>query len=150
MNITEWLFLSGIALLILIGGSILHCCGNMKIKTDDSLLKFAVVKRNTWIRASIIWISLYYWLVLNTILTTLIVLYISCYENMEEPGMKIRIFAYSAISLFSSVCPYIVNMLDVSKAYRRAFRILDNAILSGNNLKEAIRVGEETIDNSHK
>ena len=150
LSISEWLFLAGIFVLVLFCGGTVLCCGRMRIETEDWLKKLAVSKRNIWIRSSVIWMSLYYWLVLNSILTTLIVLYISCYEDMGDTGMRIRVFAYSAISLFSSICPYIVNMLDVSKAYRAAFRVVDNIILSDGDLREAIRKGEEIIDGAHK
>ena len=150
MYISEILFCIGICSALLICCGIVMLCGKYPVPNDDEVKRNAVIKRNIWIRTSAIWLCFYYWLVLNSILTTLIVLYISCYENMNLEDMKIRVFAYSAISLFSSVCPYIVNILDVSRAYRRAFRLIDDAIFSNGNMANALRKGEKIIEKEHK
>ena len=71
-------------------------------------------------------------------------------ENMELPEMQARIFFYSVISLFSSICPYIVNLQEVSKAYRKAYRILDEALLLNKDLTSAIIDGEKIIETVHK
>lgn len=148
---TEILFFGGIIIAVVICLCILLFCG--KYPTDnieDKSKIMAIKKRNIWIRTSVIWLALYYWLVLNSVLTTLIVLYISCYRDMTLESMQIRVFMYSALSLFSAICPYIVNMLDVSKAYRSAFRGLDNAINLKGDLAKAICEGEEMIAKVHK
>lgn len=79
-------------------------------------------------------------------MTTLIVLYISCYENMQDVEMQVRVFAYSAISLFLSISPYVFNLLGLAKAYRKAFRVLDYAITTNGDIGNAMKEGEEIID----
>lgn len=150
MYVSEILFSVGIGAMMIILIGVCCVCGKYPTTNCDEMKKVAISKRNNWIRTSVIWISLYYWLVLNSILTTLIVLYISCYEDMGLDSMKMRVFTYSAISLFSSVCPYVMNIQGVAKAYRKAFMGLDYAIMTNSDLAEAIKTGEGIIDDSYK
>ncbi len=150
MYITEILFVIGIVILMLAVIGILLICGKQDEKRQVEMVRLAIIRRNIWLKTSIIWMCLYYWLVLNSILTTLIVLYVSCYEDMNLRDMKVRVFAYSAISLFSSICPYIVNMLNVSLAYRSAYRLIDDAILSNENIVKMMQEGENIIADAHR
>lgn len=144
-------FIAGIIFLVVMCGFALNVCGKYPIKEEEDIKrKEAFEKRKIWIRSSIIWLSIYYWLILNSILTTLLVLYISCYENMGVNEMQARVFFYSVISLFSSICPYVVNLQEISKAYRKAYRVLDKALVLNENLAEALVEGEKIIYSAHK
>ena len=61
-------------------------------------------------------------------------------------GVKYRIIFLSILAIFTSICPYVVDLKKMSKLYRNAFRVLDEAILNNGNLKEAINKGEDEID----
>ena len=148
MHVADEMFLGGIVLMVAFCLLSLALCGKRKSDTKDENKKVAITKRNVWIKSSIIFSALYYWTVLSSIMTTLIVLYISCYENMDDAGMRERVFLYSAISLMLSIIPYVVNLLGLSKAYRKAFLIMEKAITSNEKIEEAIKNGEEIIDDS--
>ena len=151
MCTTDIIFLLGIGVLVLFCAGTLVLCTNKSILQDTGKIEKAILKRrNIWLKSSIIWLSLYYWVVLNSILTTLFVIYISCYEDMTKDEMRVRIFFYSSVSLFLAICPYIVNMMDVSKAYRKAYCLLDDAINSQGNIINAMKEGECLIAEAHK
>lgn len=150
LHVSDLFFIAGIILLFTLCSLVLVICERYPMQEDDTIKNSAIKRRNIWLRSSIIWLCVYYWLILNSILTTVVVLYISCYENMELPEMQVRIFFYSVISLFSSICPYIVNLQEVSKAYRRAYRILDEALVLNKDFTNAIIDGEKIIETFHK
>lgn len=148
--ISEWMFLAGVLICIIACFGALFRCGKYPDCDKSETKRFiAIKKRNIWIRTSIIWHSLYYWSTLNSILSTLIVLYISCYGNMQDNGMRIRVFVYSALSLFSSICPFVVNLGNVARAYRTAYNLVDKALSMDGNLGEAVSKGEDIITSAH-
>lgn len=101
---------------------------------------------NRWLKASVLCITVYYWCILCSIFSTLTVLHISCFEGAITTGVKYRIIFLSILAIFTSICPYVVDLKKMSKLYRNAFRILDEAILKNDNLEEAINKGEDEID----
>lgn len=106
----------------------------------------AIKIRNNWLRASVLCITIYYWCILCSIFSTLTVLHISCFEEAIDNVLKYRIIFLSILSIFTSICPYVVDLKQMSKVYRKAFRILDEEILKDGNLEEAITLGEQEID----
>lgn len=112
-------------------------CKNIKAK--------AIKKRNNWLKGSIICIGFYYWCILCSIFSTLLVLHIGCYGNMQDDADKIKLVLLSIVSIFTNVCPYIVDLKKMSKAYRKAFCVIDEAILKDKELSDAITKGENEI-----
>jgi hypothetical protein len=118
---------------------------NFKNNIDDAILKDAYYRRKIWIRSSITWLAVHYFIVLSTFLSTSIVIYVS----MIDEG-KGKILFYSIISFFSSIITYIVNPYKTSLAYREAYMLIDFALLNNENIQEAIKNGETLIHKGHK
>lgn len=116
------------------------------ISTNDNLIKIANKLRNTWLGSSIAFLIAQYWCVLISILSTLIVLYLGCFEDTTLVVIKARLILYSALSLFATICPYVVNFSKWSKKYRLAFFELEKQLLSSNDLGKAIVEGEKIIN----
>lgn len=111
----------------------------------ESIKAKAIKKRNNWLKGSIICIVFYYWCILCSIFSTLLVLHIGCYGNLDSPTDKTMVVLLSIVSIFTNVCPYIVDLKKMSKAYRKAFCIIDEAILKDEDLADAITQGENEI-----
>ena len=112
---------------------------------DDAILKDAYYRRKIWIRSSITWLAVHYFIVLSTFLSTSIVIYVS----MSDEG-KGKILFYSIVSFFSSIITYIVNPYKTSLAYRKAYMLIDFALLNNENIQESIKNGEKIIYKGHK
>lgn len=112
---------------------------------DDVMLQDAHYRRTIWLRASITWLAVHYFIVLSTFLSTSIVIYAS----MMDAG-KTKILFYSIISFFSSIITYIVNPYKTSMAYRKAYMLIDFALLKNANIQEALEKGESLIYKGHK
>ena len=117
-----------------------------KKQYDSGISTIARKLRNSWLRYSLICIFMYFWCILFSILCTLLVLHISCFSTDFGPSVRARIIIYSIISIFTTICPYIVDLKALSKAYREAFRQLDTALLKNTSLEDAIEKGEELIN----
>lgn len=125
---------------------VLISSGHYKERDKDKGIRYkAIKKRNNWLKSSIISIGFYYWCILCSIFSTLIVLHIGCYGNMQNPDDKIKLVLLSIVSIFTNVCPYIIDLKKMSKAYRKAFCIIEEAILKDKGLEDAITKGEEEI-----
>ena len=118
---------------------------NAKNNIDDTILKDAYYRRKIWLRSSITWLAIHYFIVLSTFLSTSIVIYVS----MVDAG-KGKILFYSIVSFFSSIITYIVNPYKTSLAYREAYMLIDFALLNNENIQEAIKNGEKLIHKGHK
>lgn len=112
---------------------------------DDTILKDAYYRRKVWIRSSITWLAVHYFIVLSAFLSTSIVIYVS----MVDEG-KGKILFYSIISFFSSIITYIINPYKTSLAYREAYMLIDFALLNNENVQESIKKGEKLIYKGHK
>ena len=112
---------------------------------DDAILKDAYYRRKIWIRSSITWLAVHYFIVLSTFLSTSIVIYVSMVD--ERKG---KILFYSIVSFFSSIITYIVNPYKTSLAYREAYILIDFALLNNDNIQESIKKGEKIIYKGHK
>ncbi len=112
---------------------------------NNNIRDKAIKKRNNWLKGSIISIGFYYWCILCSIFSTLLVLHIGCFGDLEQTDDKITLVILSIVSIFTNVCPYIIDLKKMSKAYRKAFCIIDDAILKDKDLAEAIANGEKEI-----
>ena len=112
---------------------------------DDAILKDAYYRRKIWIRSSITWLAVHYFIVLSTFLSTSIVIYVSMVD--ERKG---KILFYSIVSFFSSIITYIVNPYKTSLAYRESYMLIDFALLNNENIQESIKKGEKIIYKGHK
>ena len=112
---------------------------------SDKATKLAVRQRNGYICSSAVFAFIHYWCILTSILSTLIVLYIGCFEDTNEQNIKVRMILYSALSLFTTICPYVVNLLKISRKYRKAFCIIETAILKDGDCGSALADCEKVI-----
>lgn len=115
---------------------------NKKIEIEKAI---AVRLRNSWLSSSIILVIIYYSCILISILSTLIVLHLGCFENTKEFLIKARLILYSISSLFTTICPYVVNFQKLSKKYREAFMSIEEALLVSTSYSDAIKKGEDLI-----
>ncbi len=125
------------------------CLGKKYGRQSTDIEKTAIRICNNWLRASLIFITVHYMCVLCSIFSTLIVLHISCFENTMENAVKFRIVFLSILAIFTNICPFVIDFKKMSKCYREAFIILDNAILTNitnkQDLANAITDGEKKI-----
>ncbi len=118
----------------------------------EGIIGKAYSLRNIWLKTTIIWMLVAYWMISSSMLSTLIVIYISS-ENNKGVDTN-RIIFYSIASLFVSVMYYVLSPMAVSRGYRRAFREINKAILKSEcqsvgkeiALADAIVMGEEYIE----
>ena len=147
MKITDMVMCVTLALtIVILFLTILLSKRKQVISTNDNLIKIANKLRNTWLGSSIAFLIAQYWCVLISILSTLIVLYLGCFEDTTLVVIKARLILYSALSLFATICPYVVNFSKWSKKYRLAFFELEKQLLSSNDLGKAIVEGEKIIN----
>lgn len=147
MNIVDIVMIVTLIMTFLIMVSTVYLSRRKKTPLEDvdNQIAIAVKLRNTWLGSSIAFLIAYYWFVLMSILSTLIVLYLGCFENTSLFEIKARLILYSAMSLFTTICPYVVNFLKISRKYRLAFCTLEEQLLMKNDLGNAIIEGEKII-----
>ena len=119
-----------------------------KMINEDEYIKLGRKMRNRWLGSSLACLIVYYWCILISLLSTLIVLYLGCFENTGLTAIKGRMIIYSAFSLFTTVCPYVVNFLKLSKKYRSAFCIIEEQLLTQGDIGKAIIEGEKIISSA--
>lgn len=153
MHVCDYIFLASIILLFIIVICVFLVAGKMSIENSNELVSLAVKKRNVYLRSSIIWLSIFYWLTLSSILSTIIVIYLCAYEKDDS----IRIFLYSVLSLFSIIIDFVLSPRVNSIGYRKAFRYIDNILLKtisvdtdSNEIINSINQCEDIIANIHK
>lgn len=112
---------------------------------DDKNAKLAIRQRNGYVCSSTVFAFIHYWCILMSILSTLMVLYIGCFEDVGEPNIKARMILYSALALFTNVCPFVVNLLKISRKYRQAFIIIEKALVENDKYGEALAECEKMI-----
>ncbi len=118
------------------------------ISSEDNFKKIATKLRNTWLGSSIAFVIVHYWCILISILSTLVVLYLGCFENTTLNEIKARLILYSVLSLFATICPYVVNFLKISKKYREAYIKVEEKLLITSDLGKAIVEGENIISSA--
>lgn len=119
--------------------------GRGKMANEDEITKLGRKLRNRWLGSSLACLIVYYWCVLISLLSTMIVLYLGCFEDTGLTAIKGRMILYSAFSLFTTVCPYVINFIKLSKKFRSAFCIVEEQLLTQGNVGSAIIAGEEII-----
>lgn len=107
--------------------------------------KLAVRQRNGYVCGAVVFAFIHYWYILTSILSTLIVLYIGVFEETGTTDIKARIVLYSVLSLFTTICPFVVNLLKISKKKREAFRIIEGELLKETKFGEALMRCESII-----
>lgn len=145
MLTVDWIVVAAMALsiIILVGTNIDATRG--KKYYPDNVDPMALRQRNCYLHSSIIFAFMHYWCILFSILSTLIVLYIGCYEETNLFSIKNRIILYSSLSLFTTICPYVVNLIKISRKYRLAFNIIEGALLGNGDYADALKKGEQLI-----
>lgn len=149
IEIYDWIFIFAIIIFFIvtiwvncISGKDFH---KDDINIEDDTLKDAYYRRQIWIRASITWLAVHYFIVLSTFLSTSIVIYVSTVNEGKE-----KIIFYSIVSFFSSIATYIINPYKTSLAYRKAYMLIDFALLNNGNIRTSIKNGEKIIYKGHK
>ena len=157
---TEYVFLFGLCVAIICcAGCLLMASAGIrkkkssKPKADSDLgpnLEEFEKARSVWLYTSILWEAAYYWVFLNAILCTLLVNYLTVFTEADSNQFRMRICFYSIISLISSLCPFVIKMDKRAKGFKKAFKLIDDAIYSNdlNKCVDAKREGEEEIDKS--
>lgn len=97
---------------------------------------FYVKKKNAFLRSSIIWLSIYYWLYLCSVLGTVLIVYIDRFHEEDN----IHIFVYSVLSLFFLMSELIINPQKVANGYRKAYMKMDYALNTKRNRADDISV----------
>ena len=146
MNVTDWVMIITLVLTVLILFLTVFISGRKHlVSNNDDLVEIAMKLRNTWLGSSIAFLIVHYWCVLISILSTLVVLYLGCFEDTTLVEIKARLILYSALSLFATICPYVVNFMKLSKKYRLAFCKIEEQLLNKNDIGKAIIEGEKII-----
>jgi hypothetical protein len=99
---------------------------------------------NRWLCSSTVCLFLYYWCILYSILLTLIVLHLSCFETSTDQ-IKARIALYSALSLFTNILPYVINLKKMSSKYRSAYMSLLPMTIEDSTLARVVVTAEINI-----
>ena len=125
-------------------------CYGVTNRRQEAEKTIAITLRNAWLFSSIAFKVVYYWCILNSILSTLIVLHLGCFDmasgsSLPEIDIRGRLILYSAVSLFTTICPYVINFQKLSKKYRNAFNSIELSLLSNSPYCEAIKEGENQI-----
>lgn len=107
--------------------------------------------KSIWLVSTIVWMLVGFWMISSSLLSTLIVIYIS--SDISNGVDTNRIIFYSIASLFVSVMYYALAPMAMSRGYRKAYQEINTAILKyeciekdGKALAEAIIKGEECIE----
>ncbi len=119
---------------------------------DKGIIGRGYSLKNVWLRSAIIWMLVAYWMISSSLLSTMIVIYIS--SDKDNNIDTNRIIFYSIASLFVSVMYYSLNPMSISRGYRKAFHDINRAILMTENqndereklLTDSIVRGEEYIE----
>lgn len=106
---------------------------------------YAIKLRNSWLCSSIVCLFIHYWCILYSILLTLIVLYLSCFETTSQNEIKVRVVLYSALSLFTNVLPYVINLKKLSSKYRSAYMSILPMTIEDPTLAKVVATAEVEI-----
>lgn len=121
---------------------------NKPYRKENRDIANAIKLRNSWLSSSIVCLFTHYWCILFSILLTLVVLYLSCFEDTNSNQIKVRLVLYSALSLFINILPYVINLKKISAKYRGAYLALVPSLnaLTCQPFANAIEKGEGEID----
>lgn len=107
--------------------------GSMKADTGDRTIDYYIKIKNKYMHGSIIFLGAFYWLTLFSLLSTIIVIYLSSLAHGDNTG---RIFCYSVISLLCTIINFVMNLRDISMAYRESAIILEKAVLKARDIHD--------------
>ncbi len=107
--------------------------GSMKADTGDRTLDYYIRVKNKYMHSSIIFLGIFYWLTLLSLLSTIIVIYLSSFDHSNNTN---RIFLYSVISLLCTVINFVINLRDISLAYRQCANIIQEAVLKARDIHD--------------
>lgn len=117
----------------------------------DGVIGQSFYLKSIWLVSTIVWMLVGFWMISSSLLSTLIVIYIS--SDVSNGVDTNRIIFYSIASLFVSVMNYALAPMAMSKGYRKAYQEINTAILKyeciekdKKVLAEAIIKGEEYIE----
>lgn len=122
---------------------------DLKIKEVSGIYKVAYIRKSVWLKSNIVWMVVNFWMISSAFLSTLIVIYISV-NNIDAR----KIVFYSIMSLFTSIMQYVLTPMAMARGYRKAYQIIDKAILSYEKngckdieiLEDALNLGEGYIE----
>lgn len=134
MIVIDWIMLALIGAAVVSTGIAVWRVGDRKILVFHNFVNGCITKqridtiikkRNFYIRQSVFWMMLNYAISILSISANIIVLYICAYgrELKEE-----HILIYTIISLCLTVFLLSVNPQSYYRRFRKAFRVIDNAI----------------------
>ena len=92
--------------------------GNMKDDTGNEVLDYYIRTTNACLHFSIWFLGAFYFVTLLSILSTIIVIYLTTFVEFRSVG---KIFLYSVISLFCTILNFVINLRDISTTYREGF-----------------------------
>ena len=98
----------------------------LKDDTGDGILDFYTRLSNKYVRFSIFFLGAFYFVTLLSVLSTIIVIYLTAFVESRS-GEKI--FLYSVISLFCTILNFVINLRDISTTYRAYFIKFEGEIL---------------------
>lgn len=125
MKAYDWITVGVTAVYLVVTAIACRLAGCEKAdKADETLNKYIKVK-NKHIKVSILWLCAYYWLTAISILSTIIVIYITTFPEDQE---TYKVFVYSVFSLFCTVINFVLNPREISAAYRKCFILLNRAV----------------------
>lgn len=107
--------------------------GSMMADTGDSTIDYYIKIKNKYMHYSIIFLGAFYWLTLFSLLSTIIVIYLSSLAPGDNTG---RVFLYSVISLLCTIINFVMNLRDISTAYRESTIILEKAVLKARDIHD--------------
>ena len=99
----------------------------LKDDTGDGILDFYTRLSNKYVRFSIFFLGAFYFVTLLSVLSTIIVIYLTAFVESRS-GEKI--FLYSVISLFCTILNFVINLRDISTTYRAYFIKFEGEIRS--------------------
>ena len=91
----------------------------------DERIDYILKKRNFFLRNSISWMMSFYALSVLSACSSILVLFLCAYPKDSD---EVAIFVFSAVSLCMTIFIMAVNPQNYYVKFRRAFRILDDAI----------------------
>ena len=146
----DWIMVAEVGISIFLLVCILCKSVRPQALYGDSVTKLAVKQRNLILCSSLVFRFIHYWCILTSLFSTIIVVYIGCYEEIGEQSTITRIILYSALSLFTTIAPYVVNLLKLANKFREAYFIIEEALLKECKFGDSMIESEKLITDGLK
>lgn len=144
MTVTSLFFLVLFILTIVLWRSTETIVNNSTLNISD-YYKISNAKE-LWKISSIIWASIYYFLSGLSILSSIVIIYISS----SKVGKEEDVIFYSVLAIFFSIIVFILHPMEIAIGYRSAFKKMNICMLKFSNkmidFKEVIKTLEECED----